>query len=114
MRFKGPLFPSYLNPGTPKPKMQWLSHCGKRAQLRNLRRACRKVLEDTNQHVQAQLARVVEAVKDEPMPEFGKLHLIYAAIDACDQTGEPWWVCMKYLMDKFDDMAQDAREKGKA
>jgi hypothetical protein len=92
------------------PKMQWKAHCGRKAQLRNLRQVCRKILESKDSAVQIQVERVIEATKTEPMPEFGKLHLIHSALDACDQTGEPWCVCMKYLMDKFEDMAADAAE----
>lgn len=112
MKFKGPVFPSFLNQQTSPPKMQWKAHCGKRAQLRNLRHACRPILESRDLEVQEQVRRVIEATKGEPMPEFGKLHLIYAAIDACDQTGELWKVCMKYLMDKFDYAAEDAASSG--
>lgn len=109
MKFKGPVFPSYLNQNVepPKSRMQWKAHCGKKAQLRNLQHACRHILESKNPLIVEQVARVISAVKGEPMPEFGKLHLVYAALDACDQTGEPWYVCMKYLMDKFDDMETD-------
>lgn len=107
MRFKGPRFPSFDNQQTPAPRNQWIAHNGRKAQLRNLRHACRPILESTNQHIVAQVARVIAATEHEPMPEFGKLHLIFAAIDACDQTGEPWWVCMKYMLDKWEDMKND-------
>lgn len=109
MKFKGPVFPSYLNQNYAPTgsKMQWVAHCGKKAQLRNLRQACRSILDSKNPLIVEQVARVISAVKNEPLPEFGKLHLVHAAIDACDQTGEPWYVCMKYLMDKFDDMEAD-------
>lgn len=112
MRLKGPVFPSYLNQhvGIDKPRMQWKAHCGARAQLRNLRQACKRVLESKDPEVQKQVARVIEATKVEPSPEFGKLHLIHAAQDACDQTGEPWEVCMRYLMDQYDNMQADRKE----
>lgn len=113
MRFKGPVFPSFLNQRSTvndPPRMQWKAHCGKQAQMRNLRQACHKIVTSKDVETQKQLARVIEATKNEPEPEFGKLHLIHAALDACDQTGEPWTVCMRYLMDKFDDMQADARD----
>jgi hypothetical protein len=86
--------------------MQWKAHCGKKAQLRNLRQVCRKILEATDSQTQSTVVRVTDATKNEPMPEFGKLHLIHAGLDASDQTGENWNTCMNYLMDKFDDMQE--------
>lgn len=110
MRLKGIVFPSYLHQNTApqKPKMQWKAHCGQKAQLRNLRQACRAILNSKEPHVQVQVSRVIEATKDEPMPEFGKLHLIHAALDASSQTGELWHVCMRYFMDKYDAMQAEA------
>jgi hypothetical protein len=112
MRFQGPAFASYKNPPTAHADSRQRytfrgAHTNTRAALRNLRHACKRILESKDAHVQAQVARVEKAVEKEPMPEFGKLHLIFSALDACDQTGEPWHVCMKYLMDKFEDMEAD-------
>lgn len=111
MKFQGPAFPSYFDQRTPAPRMQWKAHCGKRAQLRNLRHLAKPYLEDPDPAVQAAIQRITEATKNEPMPEFGKLHLIAAAYDAHDQTGESWLTAATYLMDKFDAMEQDAAEK---
>lgn len=110
MRLKGIVFPSYLNQNTgPKaPKMQWKAHCGKQAQLRNLKQRCRKVLDAKDSQTRGTVNRVAEAVAQEPMPEFGKLHLIFAGLDAADQTGENFNTCMNYIMDKFDGMKEEA------
>lgn len=86
--------------------MQWKAHCGKQAQLRNLRQVCRKILDAKDTATMASVARVVEGTKDEPMSEFGKLHLIHAGLDASDQTGESWNTTMNYLMDQFDAMKE--------
>lgn len=110
---KGIVFPSYLNQNTgpKKPHMQWIRHQNKGQRIRNLKNACRHVLAAKDAETRGLLDRIRAAVKDEPEPEFGFLHLVFAAVDACDQTGEPWTVCMKYLMDKFDDMKADHAER---
>lgn len=89
--------------------MQWKSHCGQQARMRNLRQVCRPILDSTDSDIVVQVARVREATKHEPLPEFALLHLIHAALDAHDQTGEAWVICMKYMMDKFDDIEADRR-----
>lgn len=116
MKFNGPVFPSWRGTGGDQSgtRMQWKAHCGKSAQLRNLRQACAKVLKSKDPEVQRQVARVVEAVKHEPLPEFGKLHLVFAAIKACEDTGEKVETCMKYFMDKYDDIQADAAEAANA
>lgn len=110
MKFKGPAFPSYFNQSTPKDRMQWKRHSNRHQQLRNLRNACRPILNSKDPATVVAVARVVNGVKDEPTPEFGKLHLVFAALDASDQTGESWVVAMNYLMDQFDNMKADALE----
>jgi hypothetical protein len=101
-RFKGPSFPSYVTAQLDlKQKMQWLPHCGTRAQFRNLRQKCRRILDSKEDEIKLMGQRVIEAVKDEPNPEFGALHLIAAALDIEADTGEPWLTCMQYLLDKF-------------
>lgn len=89
---------------------QWRAHCGKKAQLRNLKHLCKPVLDDHRPHVQVILERLWDAVKEEPEPTFGFLHLIHAAIDASDQTGETWATAMGYLLDQFDNMKADHLE----
>lgn len=120
MKLKGPVFASYLNQRSPTeraalgrpPRMAWKRHCGSREALRNLRHACAKVLGSNDPADVKAVARVREAVKNEPLPEFGLLHLVSAALDACDQTGEAWRTCMNYLMDQFDAAEED--RKGQA
>lgn len=115
MKFKGPVFPSFLNQNTSPqaPRMQWKAHCGRKAQLRYLRQACRKILAFPKGTAEwATVQRVEDAVKGEPMPEFGKLHLINAGLEAADQTGESWRTCMNYLMDKFDEMQERYADGG--
>lgn len=108
MKFKGPVFPSFRDQQTPKPRKQWLPHSGTREQLQNLRRMCRPILASIEPDTVTARQRVIAATAGEPLPEFGALHLIYAAIDACDQTGEPWPVCMHYMLDKFEAGQADA------
>jgi len=42
MKFKGPVFPSFLNQQTPAPRRQWVAHCGTRARARGLRQLAKK------------------------------------------------------------------------
>lgn len=94
--------------------MQWKRHTNKRQAIRNLRNACRSILNSRKPEDVRAKARVMDAVKGEPEPEFGFLHLIYAAIDASDQTGESFATAMTYLMDQFDNMKEDSRVKASA
>lgn len=106
MRLKGPVFPSYLNQKPEaKGKMQWKAHCNTRAAMRNLRHKCHRFLVSRDTEIVAQVDRVRNAVKDEPNPEFGLLHLLCAAVDASEGTGVAWAECMKYYMDQFDAQA---------
>lgn len=107
MKLKGPVFPSYLDQVGPRPsRNQWKAHCGKSASMRNLRHKAHKFLTSKDAVIVALVHRVEDAVREEPMPEFGKLHLICAAMDVSDQTGETWATCMKYFMDKYDAAAR--------
>jgi hypothetical protein len=113
VRLKGIVFPSYLNQNTGprKPKLQWVRHQNSKQRIRNVRNAARPVLNSKDPKTVALLARVRESVKDEPEPEFGFLHLVTAGASASFGTGEPWTVCMEYLMDKFDGMKEDHAER---
>lgn len=110
MKFKGPVFPSFRDQQTPQPRKHWLPHQNTGEQLRRLRQVCRPILASIEPSIVTARQRVIAATAGEPLPEFGALHLINAAIDACDQTGEPWPVCMHYMLDKFDAMKGDALE----
>jgi hypothetical protein len=116
VQWHGPAFPSFkeANRGrtsTPRSRTgllpagtQWAAHTNTRAQLRNLRRVCRPVLDAIDPDTVAARQRVIAATAGEPSPEFGALHLMYAALDASRQTGESWPVCLHYLLDKLEAM----------
>lgn len=109
MKLKGPVFPSYLKQGAARPsRMQWKAHCGTRASMRNLRHKCHRFLVSDEPEIAFQRERVRAATEEEPSPEFGLLHLLCAAVDISEATGESWEVCMKYIMDKYDGQAQAA------
>jgi hypothetical protein len=107
-RFKGLVFKSWTDrSGTPPPsRMQWRSHTSTKAKLRNLYHACKPVLDATDSQTTAAVTRIAEAVSAEPMPQFGRLHLVFAAIEMAAETGESWPTCANYLMDKFDAMRE--------
>ncbi len=116
MQRKGPAFPSFEQQHgwrARKPRSrngllpagtQWAAHTNTRAQLRNLRRVCRPVFDAIDPETMAARQRAFAATAGEPSPEFGALHLMYAALEASDQTGEPWPVCLHYLLDKLETM----------
>jgi hypothetical protein len=115
VKFKGIAFPSFFNQNTePKQKLQWIAHSGIKARLRNMRQVVRRYLNSTDPDIVAAVKRVVEATANEPHPEFGKLHLMFAAHDAHEQTGEPWHKAMNYFLDKFEDIKRDALEAERA
>lgn len=87
-------------------KHQYHAHCGAKAQLRNLRHKCASILKQTDSQSVTVRRRAFEATKDEPNPEYGRLHLMAAALDAADQTGESWVTCLHYFLERFE--AQEA------
>jgi hypothetical protein len=105
-QFKGPVFSSFkdgshsstgrgrynFKPGTQSTRQA----------KKNLRLKCRSIIDSKDAVVISVGDRVVRSVCDEPDPEYAALHLFCAALDMHDDTGEPWIVCMTYLMDKFD------------
>jgi hypothetical protein len=108
--FKGPNFPSYqIAKLDTDRKLQWHAHCGTRAQLRNLRQKCRHILDAKDDETKLMGQRVIEAVKDEPKPEFGALHLIAAALDIANDTDVTWLDAMQYLLDKFEERQHEQR-----
>jgi hypothetical protein len=111
--FKGIIFKSYLEANlTPTPKREYNAHNSTRAQIRNLRRRCKPVMDDRTPAICEMAANVITSVRDHPNPEFTALQLIGAALDASDDTGEPWLVCMQYILDKYQELADGRTEQG--
>lgn len=105
-RVKGPWMPSYNDQTRKRPKMEFIAGAhSMRQQVRNLRARCRVILDSTDPAVVMMGDRVIDAVRHEPDQEYSTLHLIAAGLDAHDDTGESWPVCMGYLLDKFDEIA---------
>ena len=110
VRFKGPAFPSYIKAKLDTTqKLQWNPHCGTRQQLRYLHQKCRHILDAKDDETKLMGQRVIEAVKDEPKPEFGALHLIAAALDIASDTDVTWLDAMQYLLDKFEERQHEQR-----
>jgi len=102
---------SYLDQESKKQKMVWRPGLqGVRQQLRYLRNATRHILDSKDPNVIKAGDRVIQACENEPNPEYGILHLYYAAVEACRDTGEPWDVCMNYFMDKFDAKQEEEKQ----
>lgn len=87
---------------------QYQAHCGAKAQLRNLRHKCGPVLKPTDSQSVAARLRVFVATENEPNPEYGRLQLLSAAMDAAAETGETWITCIHYFMDKFEEKREQA------
>ena len=103
--FKGPMFKSYIDARIDAPpKPEFIRHSNTREQLRNLRNKCRHVIDDKDPEVVATGLRVLEAVRDEPVPEFGALHLMAAGIDKAEEEGTTWVQAMATLLDEFTEL----------
>lgn len=103
----GPIFKSFYRQQDSPNKMQWKRHQGSRQQVRYLRHRCDHLLNSKDPAIIAVGDRVIMAVKDEPNPEYGALHLMAAGLDASEQTGVSWIDAMTYLLNKFDNMERD-------
>jgi hypothetical protein len=104
-RIKGPWFPSHdrQHETSSKKKLVWLPNVqSTRQKKKNLRLKARRIIDSTDPQTIAVGDRVIRSVCEEPDPEYSALHLFCAALDVSDETGEPWTVCMTYLMDKFE------------
>lgn len=89
-------------------KYEYHAHCGARAQVRNLRHKCAEVLKDTSSQARGARKVLVELFQNEPNPEYGRLLLISAALDAAGETGETWLTCLHYFMNKFEEQREQA------
>jgi hypothetical protein len=109
---KGPVFPSFYNQQTPRPHKQYLSHTKLRQAMRNLRQACVHILKLKDDASVAARERCRQAVNAEPKPEYAYLHLLNAAREACDATGESFPTAMNYLLDKFAEQLAELNQVG--
>lgn len=102
--FKGPVFPSFRNPGAGggMHKVWPPGHQGMAQRLRYLRRIVQPILDSRDPEVVATATRLIAAVKDEPNPEYSALHLAGAAIDAANARQQSWTDAMNFILDEFD------------
>lgn len=108
-RFKGPVFPSFKNPGRGDGthKVWPPGYHGMAQRLRNLRARVRPILDSRDPEVCVCVARLLAAVQSEPNPEFSMLHLAGAAIDAADARQQSWTDAMTFILDEYDRRAVD-------
>lgn len=83
---------------------QYTGFCGKGAQMRLLRQRFKRVQKLKDQPSLAALERLNQAVKDEPDPDFTRLHLAHVALQAAEDTGQTWAQCCVTMLDKFDEI----------
>ncbi len=120
MSFKGPVFPSFKNP-PPASKgfrqhpdraltvgSEWASHTGRRQRFRNLRNVSRTALNSKDPETISALARIREAVKDDPEPEFGFLNILAAANRSADDTGVSIVEAIDYMLIKWAEINEKA------
>jgi len=88
-----------------KQRKDWIRHQSHRQQLRHLRQRCARIVRSKDPAVIAAGRRVIDAVIDEPDPEYGALHLMAAALDVSEATGVPWAACADDLLRRFDAQA---------
>lgn len=118
MKFKGPVFPSYKEPPSPSstprelpdralpPGKSWLSHTGNRARLRNLRTAVKPILDDKSPEMTAALVKLRESVKNDPMPEYAFLHILFSAKEAAEGAGVTPLQSIEYMLQKWEEVAE--------
>lgn len=103
-QFKGLVFPSFHNQHhSEKKRMEWVPHSSTRQQMRNLRKKVQPIIDSKDPAVIAMGQKIIQAALDEPVPEFGSLHLMSAAMDISDDSGVPWVEAAQYLLDKFEE-----------
>lgn len=111
-QFKGPVFESFLNPNhVPVSRDQWVRHQNHRQRGRHLRNACRSMFKETDSEAVTQRDRciaVIAAERDrlgnvpEAQAALGVLRILNAAREIADTTGEPWWDCLRYLLNQYE------------
>jgi hypothetical protein len=113
-RVKGPFFKSFDNPPDARfdSQKRYVFAAGTQSMRqvkKNLRNRVRHIIDAQDEQIIYAGDRCIRAVCAEPDPEYAALHLFCAALDASNDTGESWAVCMNYLMDQFDkrDVAQE-------
>jgi hypothetical protein len=84
---------------------QWVAHCGKQQQRRNLRRACAAVYRLKDEWSLRALARLRESIKDDPDPLAAEYNLATAALEASRACETTWAEAMDRLLDKFEERA---------
>jgi hypothetical protein len=99
-RFKGPWFPSFAQQGTPEPRKQWISHCGRQQRTRYLRQACRVVLKSKDPET-IEAIQKAHGIISGKFEEYGLLMMIHQAMETSDSTGLPIAECLNYITDKI-------------
>lgn len=89
---------------------QWRSHNGRSARLRNLRNCCRSLLSSKDPEIVSAISRLAEIVVNEPEPEYGKLHLLFAAQQASFDTGISIVDSINYMIQKFQEAKEEPNE----
>lgn len=89
-------------------KYEYHAHCGVKAQIRNLRHKCAGALKETGSQAVGARVALVDAFRDEPNAEFGRLLLLSASLDAAAETGETWITCVHYFLGKFEERREQA------
>lgn len=119
--FKGPAFESFLNPpvGSGKnpnknrslpPGKEYCSHSGKASRLRRLRQSTRHLVDSRDPEVIAAVERVREAVKDDPLPEYTFLYLLFQATETSNSTGASIPEVVGFMIDQWVVMKEKLAE----
>lgn len=130
MKFKGPVFPSFKEPPSPRINLSlatptppdralpvgqsWIHHNGQKAILRNLRRMCATTLLSTDQEV----LETVRVVKEFLPSEVDRLRFIYVAQVTAESNGISLLTSMNELVaqllkakaDQMEAMAAQTQE----
>ena len=88
---------------------QWLSHCGKRQRLRNLKKACFHVLRLKDEASLAALARLENATHGSNDSEYLKLSLMFVSLETSQNAQVSWAEAMEITLDTL--MEQIEKDK---
>jgi hypothetical protein len=101
---------------------QYIGHCGRKQQKRNLMHSVRKVtkildsrpidpsLIEVRELTQAAWVRVSAEVMNYPDPEWDRAHLVHTAMQAAEQMDCIWADAMNSLLDQFEAKARREAE----
>lgn len=80
----------------------WIGHCGPRAQRRYLKQRWARIEKLKDAASRMAREQLLDAVCDDPDPEFAALHLGHVALAMAEEIGRPWAECVASILIRLD------------